>query len=101
MKEFPNILNVKNKNSFPSIHFNRVLCYLRRNIYEHIIKEDENNYFDLSLFFKQYGTNQNDSETMRDIIMKELSSLGWKTKLSFGDTGLFIYSTEEVPKSCW
>ena len=55
MKEFPNILNENNKNKFPVIYYNRVLCYLRKKIYEHMIKEDENNYFDLDSFCSLYG----------------------------------------------
>lgn len=34
-------------------------------------------------------------------VLAELSKLGWKYKYSFNDTGVFIYSTEEVPANCW
>jgi len=32
---------------------------------------------------------------------EELEELGWKCKKSFGQTALFIYSTENPPPSCW
>ena len=38
---------------------------------------------------------------MSEIIIKELEELGWKCKLSYGQTALFIYSTENPPPSCW
>jgi hypothetical protein len=31
----------------------------------------------------------------------ELTQLGWKCKLSYGDTALFIYTSENPPAGCW
>lgn len=101
MKEFPSILDVKYKDNFPDAYYNRVLFYLRRDIYEHIISEDENNYFDLEKFQIKYKLSTENRDKMGQQIIKELEKLGWKCKLSFGDTGLFIYSSENPPKSCW
>jgi len=101
MIEFPSRLNVKNKNKFPEYRYSRVLCYLRRDIFEHMITEDENNYFDLDTFRNKYF--KRDLESMKKIevtIIEELTTLGWKCKTSFGGTGLFIYSTDEPPPSC-
>lgn len=99
MKQFPSALNVKNKNKFSLLYDNRVLCYLRKKIYEHIIKENENNYFDLDVFSKKH--NVKNIENLIVTIIKELNNIGWKCKLSFGGTGLFIYSTDIPPSSCW
>jgi hypothetical protein len=105
MKEFPNILNVKNKDIFPDIFYNRVLCYFRKDIYEHIISNGENSYFDLEKFGRAYFKDQKDRvdlvKKLSDNIIKELVILGWKCKVSFGGTALFIYSTENQPPSCW
>lgn len=102
MKQFPNILNLNNKNNFPVIYYNRILCYLRRNIYEHIIKEDENNYFDLDTFSIMYKIKDvNIIQNMVNTLIEELNKLGWKCKLSYGETALFIYSSDKPPPSCW
>ena len=101
MKEFPEILNVNNKNKFEDIYSNRMISYLRQKIYEHIIKEDENNYFDLDNFRHTYAINIEYIEKMTPIIIHELNSLGWKCKISFGGTALFIYSSDNPPSSCW
>ena len=90
MQQFPTTLDVNNRNNFPEIHKNKMLCLLRQKIYEHIIKEDENTYFDIDKI---------NSELIH-VIMEELIQLGWKCKLSFGGTALFIYS-DNLPKSCW
>lgn len=101
MKEFPTCLNVKHKCNFPQLHYNRALCYLRRELYEHIIREDENSYFELEKFGKKYSLNSDALQKMVRTVIKELEKLGWKCKQSFGDTGLFIYSTEKPPPNCW
>jgi hypothetical protein len=104
MKGFPQQINVKNKHNFNSIFFDRFLCYLRKDIYEHLLKRnnDENIYFELDMWSRKYINN--DTEIMlkmTNIIITELQEKGWKTDLSFGSSGLFIYSTEEKPPSCW
>lgn len=99
MKVFPSILNVKNNDNFKQIHYNRVLCYLRKEIYEHIISKDENSYFEIDKFGLKYSFQISDN--MINIIIQELNLLGWKCKLSFASTALFIYSTLTPPPSCW
>lgn len=105
MKEFPNILSVKNKDSFPYIYYNRVLCYFRKEIYEHVISHDENSYYDLENFGRKFFKDHKDRvdlvNKLSASIVDELVNLGWKCKLSFGGTALFIYSTENPPPSCW
>ena len=102
MKEFPNKLNVKNKNNFQYQYINRVLCYLRRDIYDHIISNDESSYFDLDKFDRKYLNNINETEKITRKIIEELEVLGWTCVTSFGGTGLFIYSDKDNPPSnCW
>jgi len=101
MKEFPEILDIKNKSNFTKILYDRTLCYLRRDIYEHIISHDENSYFDVKKFDQSHHRSMETTSRLISTIMEELTKLGWKCKLSFQGTGLFIYSTENPPPSCW
>jgi hypothetical protein len=105
MKEFKNSIHMSNKSNFQDIYYSRVLCYLRKNVFEHILREKENDYFDLEKFGYLYFKNQNNREELVKklsiTIMDELQELEWKCKLSFGGTALFIYSTDDKPVSCW
>ncbi len=104
MKEFPAILKVTNKEKFNEFNKNRTLAYLRRELYEHMIREvsiDENKYFDLDKFCEEFKTTKEQIKELVDTVMKELRDLGWNCKLSFADTGLFVYSSEKPPSSCW
>ena len=99
MKDFPLSLNVKNKKNFPKVYDNRMLCYLRKEIYEHVIHKTENSYFELDKFEVKYTCHITDS--MIDIIISELNVLGWNCKKTCANTALFIYSTPNPPSSCW
>jgi hypothetical protein len=103
MKSFPQEINVKNLHNFAKINNDRIINIIRNEIYETLIKrKSENEYIDLDKLSKDYCyNNMNTISKIITDISEELHQLGWKTKLSFGDTGLFIYSTEDPPTSCW
>lgn len=101
MDKFPSLLSVNNKSEFSEIWQQIVLSYLRQEIYEHMLKEDENSYFALDTFNKKYNVKNDVLETLYTQIIGELEEIGWKCKLSYGNTGLFIYSTEKPPSNCW
>ena len=101
MRNFPEKLSIKNKDNFSDFYYNRVLCYMRRDIYDHIISKDENSYFDIDKFSKMYLNKNDVIKIMIKTIREELENLGWKTKTSYGETALFIYSSEKPPSSCW
>lgn len=101
MKSFPDSLNVKNKDNFKEYFYNRMLCYLRRDIYEHILKEPETNYFSLDKFSNERVGDIEIVKTMIKELIQELEELGWRCKLGFGETGLFIYSGAEPPSNFW
>ena len=102
MKSFPQEINVKNLHSFHRINNDRIINIIRNEIYETIIKrKSENEYIDLDKISKDHSYSMNMVSKIITDISEELHQLGWKTKLSFGDTGLFIYSTEDPPTSCW
>lgn len=103
MNSFPITIRVENKLNFAEMNIDRITSIFREEIFTTIIRrKDENEYIDLDTFSRQYCGNK--SNTMNIILNKirdELHNLGWKTELSFGDSGLFIYSTDEKPTSCW
>ena len=104
MKKFPNALNVDFKNNFSDIYNDMVLCKLRQDVFDHIIGESENSYFDIDKFTTSYKHADMKCVIYKQFmpeIMNELNNLGWKCKLSFGGTALFIYSSEDPPPSCW
>ena len=87
---------------FEKMNYDRLTKELRNDIYNLIISRiDENEYFDIELFGRSHNYKNKNLEKMVSLVRNELESMGWKTKLSFGDTGLFIYSTEKEPSSCW
>jgi len=101
MKEFPSRLSPENKEKFSKYRYERNLAYMRRDIFELVLLGDENKYFDLDKFARVNYVNESDIRDMCNVVMDELKNLGWKVKTSFGGTGLFIYSTENPPPSCY
>lgn len=103
MKKFPEKLNPKYKDTFPNFWKKRVKCYLRREIYEHILSHTEDEYFSLDIFDKKINpkSDMKTVQTLAEELVQELKDLGWKCIFSYGNTGLFIYSTEKPPKTCW
>ena len=111
MNSFPTEIDIRNKDivlqpykkNFEKYNYERIIMNLRKDIYEHLIsRKDENDYFDTEIFCKKF--NYYDKTTFSSIlkiVLEEITDLGWNTQLSFGDTGLFIFSTEEKPSSCW
>ena len=101
MKEFPSRLKPQNKDQFSSYCYNRNIAYLRKEIYELVIKGDENSYFELDKFERHYKLKKGEIDKMSDRVSEELEELGWHVKKSFGNTGLFIFSSEVPPPSCY
>jgi NAD-specific glutamate dehydrogenase len=101
MDNFPEHLKPSNKESFSDIRKTAILKILRKNIHDLVLKENENDFFDLVIFDKQNVNDISLTKNLVQIVIEELHNLGWKTKLSYGDTGLFIYSTENPPISAW
>jgi hypothetical protein len=93
MKEFPDFINVKNKDNFVNLYNERIKCYLRRDIYEHLISKEEKEYFT----FENYSEKIKDKKILTNMlndICTELEIKGWKTKFAYGNTALFIYSKD-------
>jgi hypothetical protein len=100
MDKFPDYLNVLHKDNFNTIKYNRLENIFREDVFIHLInRKNENDYIDLDKYLSNFDKNEISKIFYK--IRDEIHALGWKTKLSFGDTGLFIYSTENPPSSCW
>ena len=93
--EFVSKIDVQKQKLFPQFKREMALSKLRDEIFMFLIsRENESDYFDLN------SVNHISLDMVSDI-RTELKEAGWKTELSFGDTGLFIYSTETKPPNCW
>jgi hypothetical protein len=100
MKEFPKHLNAKYRERFPELYYNRIKCYARKTIYEHIISHEAKDYYSLDEFNTSFHTGMEMTQKIIRELIPELEKLGWTCKLSFGDTGLFIY-TGDKPENLW
>jgi len=113
MECLPDILNVKNKFIFVNIKYKTIIKILRKSIYDHLLKYEyennendtylcENNCFDIEVFFKENNVEKKEEKDYYfKIIKEELNDLGWNCILTFGESALFIFSTEKQPTNCW
>ncbi len=73
---------------------------MRKKVYYHILKNNQNDFFDLELFDRKYVKNMKKTEELSQLIISELELLGWKTFVGYGGTGLFFYDKEK-PLNAW
>ena len=86
----------KNLKDRQNLYQKVVLDEMRWDLYLFLLsRESEEDYFDLTKYIEKVG----DPDVFQAVI-NALEIVGWKTSLSFGDTGLFIYKGEK-PKNCW
>jgi|SRR5690606_8463501 len=97
MNQFPECISESNRKQFPQLLEEKIIQKLREEIIDTVLQDDCTNFYDISAF--KYSSYKNIKDLIK-IIMKELEELGWKTKLSYGDTALFIY-TGAMPVNCW
>lgn len=103
MNKLDKSLNVKNKDLFNSYNDIRIKDKINQEIFDLLISRDsENEYYDLDKFASiNLDRNIKKMHEIMELVIIELQELGWNCKYSFNETGLFIYSTETVPPSCW
>ena len=113
MQAFPIYLHVDNKLNLTESRYNWSLKELRKAITLHMLHYDyndsshevhstENNYFDISDFYSTIGIkSEEERDNLYKKIEKELIAIGWKCRLSFGKSAMFIYSSDNLPSSCW
>ncbi len=100
MKEFPPCFTVNNSDKFKDYFYNRNLCYLRRNVYEHVIKGNINDPFDITDFNEKFVNNIDTTLDMIKNICEELNSRGWRCSLAYGNSSLYIYQEGKKPLWC-
>lgn len=101
MKDFPNFLTPENSKNFKTMLYERNLAYLRRDIYEHILKNNKETPFDVDSFNNSKVNDKDIIKQMIDKIAEELTTLNWSTLLAYGNSSLYIYpKNEEPPVSC-
>ena len=99
MRKISTDLNSNNKTNFVELRNLDIYNKICEDISSFLIyRKDENEYVDLDKYYTKYGKL---CFSIVEKLITQLNELNWKTKLSFGDSGLFIYSTEDPPKSCW
>lgn len=96
MNEFPHDL-VPNNKRLLAMQYNHVLGLLRQEVFECVVSNNPDNFYDLYSF--KYHTHVN-FKAMIAQVRAELEKLGWTTKLAYGETALFIYDSVE-PKNIW
>lgn len=99
MKKFPEHLKPENRHKFPDILKERNLCYLREEVYNYILTNNERDFVDIQNLFRQKDIEikPSDIEEMANIMVEELQNLGWKTELIFNKKGLIVYTGDNVP----
>lgn len=100
MKQFPDYFRPSETKKLEECKYNRLLCYLRRDVFEHVLSHEETDYFSLDDFNTRRVQNMELTVDLVNKVITELVERGWKCTLSFGGTGLFIYR-QEKPKNCW
>lgn len=91
MKKFPKHLTPDFLSKFSSFNNKRQSYYLRKFIYEWMLTPAfETRCFDLQILPKY-------SQEILDDVCKELNTLGWKTKLAFANSALYVYKEDENP----
>jgi len=102
MNSFGQELYVLNKDNFECMFKQTYMLKLRKKLYLFMISNrNENDFFDIEKFNRKYIRDMNKTNDMINIIIKELNQLGWKTYIGFGGTGLYIYSSEDLPSGAW
>lgn len=93
--------HVSNKDNFDRLLEDDNLSLLRREICRHMLKGNENDFFDITEFNRAHVGNMNRTNDLVNRIITELHNLGWNTFIGFGGTGLYIYSTDELPQGAY
>lgn len=94
-------LDVSNKQNFATIRRNEMKVKMRKHIRHMMLEGNESDFFDLDHFNRNYVKDTALSSMILHEICEELHALGWKTFLGFGGTGLYVYSSEELPPGAY
>ena len=94
MKRFPEYMipaNIENFNNYIEAIY---ISELREKIYKYVLTGDYDTYFILENFYRSENINKEMSTRITSKLVDELHQLGWKTKIVFGGTSIYIYDKE-------
>lgn len=94
-------LDVSNKQNFAVLRRKDLKEKMRKHVRTMMLEGNESDFFDLDQFNRQYVKDSSLATELLQEITAELHELGWKTFLGFGGTGLYIYSSEELPPGAY
>lgn len=106
MLEFPAKFVPANLPHFEEYHYQRDLCYLRQEVYEHVIRERPptsevptayETPFDLLTFRQKHQTPF--FEKAVEKICAELKQRGWETKVGQAGNALWVYDPKNPPRA--
>ena len=101
--EISSRITPRNKPRFKTLFQTLQQSKFESTVFEFILgRQSENDFFDIDLWRKTYLYNNKEMMTnILDEMYKKLDSTGWKHKTVYKGGGLFIYSTETQPPSCF
>lgn len=98
MQRFGEELNIINRDNLKAVWRVKMLEKLRKHVYNFMLdRKRENDFFDLDTFNRSYIRDINVTNDIVNQVVLELNELGWKTHIGFGGTGLYVYSSDELP----
>ncbi len=98
MNSFGENLHVSNKSNFNTLWKDNLKQRFRKHISNFMMeRKRENDFFDIDKFHRNYVKDMNITNDILNQIVIEINNLGWKTYIGFGGTGLYIYSSEDLP----
>lgn len=94
-------IHVSNKETFSQLRRRALKEKLCKHVRAMILNENESDFFDLDNFNRLYVKDTCLATELVQEVSEELHQLGWKTFLGFGGTGLYVYSTDELPPGAY
>jgi hypothetical protein len=98
MQSFSSDISPLNRENFDRVWGEKIKERLRKHVSNFILSRNgENDFFDIDIFNRRYVKDIDITNNTVNDIVNELNNLGWKTYIGFGGTGLYIYSSEDLP----
>lgn len=97
MNTFPLEIHVRNRKKFSKILKEHIIKYLRQQLYDHILKGNQQEQFSLLEFNDKYLGDKNILVEIVTLLLEELHELGWKTKILGCYDWLLIYDDDGGP----
>lgn len=93
--------HVNNKENFASIRRVQLKDKMRKHIQQMMLSGNESDFFDCDQFSRTYVYDTKLTSEIMEELRDEFHLLGWKTFVGFGGTGLYVYSSEELPPGAY